>query len=1425
MRAAFFVLILLFWGCDRLHEPPKDEEGLSVASMQHVLEEPQSFEMKRQKVVPNSIKETSEIGWVKLEDHKMFAEHILPSRKIPVIGEAKKIKFGTGGIPSIKFKKLGSPTIKNIVPEVAPAKALHKEVHRNITYKELGVAQGLNSSFVSSIYKDSRGYFWLGSRRGVSKFDGFNFEYYPFAEDAEHRLVGGICEDASGNIWFSFSAHGGLMMFDGINFYDYQPGSGVDLDEQYLGILGADSYGNIWLKGHTTIIKMKDGELTVFPYQFQNLTNLNIILKEGQNGEVWFSALGGVCSFKNGEMFYHPIEEYASSNLCHPIWIVEEDVLISTGEGVTLLARDTLTIYKSDFVAGNVIRNCLSIGKDFVLSSENKNNAFCYFKGDEIQIVWEPGPVFSGSRPFFVDEQRNVWLSEFGQGVMSYNPYGLKHFKFDKIKDGGPVSAMLEDNEGNIWFGMHGAGLVKFDGTYYYPIPLPDVSHNCIVRSLCFDSKGVLWIGTVNDGCLSLTTDSINPTSYQIKNYDLFGQSYSVYALGEDDDGRMLVGTQEHGLIAINHFDEVEVINFEKEGASEMIYDIRGIHRVKDGSVWVASQSSGLYVLEDGKISHYTTGSGLKSDRIVSLFEDDKGHIWLGYQDSGIDRINDRAVINMGEEEGLTSNAVWSINADNDGNIWLGADNTLNAVFNGVNLEEEGTLQIKSFANIGGTEGGEFFSGSTLKDKDGNLWWGTDQMVTKVEHPESYLSLVIPQIQLGEVKLINNHVDFIELKNIKEDQKRKLIGVEEGYDVSEVAFEDVMPFTNCPTELRLPAEFNDLTFEYEVLNQTEVDEVYFSYYVPGIDKTWSEPSLQHVISYHAIPAGQYVIYARSSLVKGVWSDPIAYEFEIYPIWYQTVWARVIWGLLALGLVIGVLLFFRRRRIERESAEKDRELMAFKGKLYSNVTHEFRTPLTLIMGLTDQIKGNEKERKAILENSGKLLRHVNQLLDIAKNESGLQSLSLIQGNIVDILKLNVSYFNTLADEKDISLTFYSEEEMVLMDFDEEKIQHIVYNLMSNAIKFTPVSGKIVFHVSVAELSEGRHLVIKVKDSGVGIASENLSKIFDRFYQVESRQQVRGTGIGLSLTKDFISLMNGTIDVKSEEGKGTTFEIRLPITNVAILLDDTAVVVDAMTDLDQDQPITTSEGRDQVLIIEDHIEIAQFLADILSKNYQVHVAHNGAEGVSKALELIPDAIISDVAMPEMNGYEVCEMLKTTELTSHIPIVLLTAKVQHEDKMTGLLKGADAYLTKPFKKDELELRVAKLIESRKMLRSKYAGWDEKIQPLEEPVADPEAQFLVKLRLQLEEHLGDSEFGVPQLSMSMNMSQMQLYRKLKALVDQTPSQFIRSYRLQRAKELLKTPDLTISEVAYSVGFSDPNYFSRMFHKEFGNPPSAFRN
>ncbi len=912
------------------------------------------------------------------------------------------------------------------------------------------------------------------------------------------------------------------------------------------------------------------------------------------------------------------------------------------------------------------------------------------------------------------------------------------------------------------------------------------------------------------------------------------------------------------------------------------LYDFKRIEKIfqqSDGTLWLSGYRDEDYNPLFAKIDPNTlsyTGeyfdSNGKTLSTSSMTEDDKGNLWA-----------------------INYNGLYKINAENgliikqDPNAIYKGDSLYLKIGKGSNVQhlEEGMLGLKihnglAILNTATNEVLEYISTEYLETKTidatyidrNSAWYGNGRRLSNYNFSTREIIHFSANdgLDVGEgirnFKLLTNgklamgtfnglyifHPDSL-ISNYKENIQnttKKPIRLE-SYSTLDGALDSVHIynyFTSDKTQA-IVLSHNDklLNLQFSFLNFDSPKDHQYSHWLEGYDTDWSAPISSNTVTYTSLPAGDYNLKLRANTGNGIWSsEPLEISITVKEAWYRSWW----FYLLCL-VVLAMLAFFisqhyyrlekTKIRQEQEQAEAKRlkELDELKGRLFTNITHEFRTPLTVIMGMVDNIRNHPKEKNLIQRNSKNLLRLVNQLLDLSKADAKNLNINNIQSDIVSYLRYLTESFYSMATDKGIRLTFYSEEPEVIMDFDEIKIQHILYNLLSNAIKFTNEDGKIIVHLSKVIAQDKKHLRIKVQDTGIGISAEVIPHLFDRFYQADnsSTRKGEGTGIGLSLTHELVQIMDGKIEVSSTPADQninnssalTEFTIWLPIENKAVLSEITVQTEKSKTTVDKADLIPTPANKEEqhishdptLLIIEDNPDIILYLKSILDKDYQILSAKNGALGIEKAIEAIPDIIISDVMMPIKDGYEVCKTLKEDKRTSHIPIILLTAKAGEEAKLAGLQHGADAYLTKPFNKAELMVRLKKLVAIRQQIQD-YINIDAH-QKSDEPIILAQEPFLLKINETIEEHISNNEFGVSELAQAVHMSTTQVYRKLKALTGQTPSTYIRRQRLLMGKKLVRESDLSISEIAYSVGFSDPNYFSRAFHKEFGKSPRDHRN
>ncbi|MEM6698740.1 MAG: hybrid sensor histidine kinase/response regulator transcription factor, partial [Bacteroidota bacterium] len=746
------------------------------------------------------------------------------------------------------------------------------------------------------------------------------------------------------------------------------------------------------------------------------------------------------------------------------------------------------------------------------------------------------------------------------------------------------------------------------------------------------------------------------------------------------------------------------------------------------------------------------------------------------------------------QENGLINDELFRLYSDADGDLWM---NNATGIVHLDTKTEQFTYYNQNDGVLAWRRNGSISKGAGL------LAWGGDK---------GYITAYVDSIKNRPTYTSDLALTGINIYNFKQKES-----------------EELQPVVWQDNKLSLSYKQNTLALRFSILDFRNRVKHRYQYSLTQNDSPeWIDLKDRNEVSLNQLAPGTYYFHLKGQNSDLIWSEleqPL--KITVHPPLWQTTWAYLLYVLL---IISGIYYFYRfnlSRQLAQQQAKQLQEMNQLKSRFYTNITHEFRTPLTVILGISQEEKDFGKARKLITRNGKKLLQLINQLLDLSKIDTGHLTPNYQQIEIVSFTQYIGESFQSLADRKYIRLTIYSEIKELYMDMDEEKYRQIISNLLSNAIKFTRESGKIILHL----VQQDDQLLVKVTDNGSGIQAAQLPYIFDRFYQVENAQskQGKGTGIGLALVKELVQLLGGTIEAESKVNVGTTFSIKFPIRrtsprkmesfdHIAPLASDfskeTDTIVEALLE-DSDLP--------RLLIIEDNADVVIYIQSLLSTQYELLIANNGEEGIQKAIEYTPDIIISDVMMPKKNGFEVVETLKQDIRTSHIPIVLLTAKATQEDKIEGLKYGADAYLMKPFDKAELFIRLKNLIVIRQQLQQKYANGIAAISETSIPLSIEE-QFLLDVRQQIEANYTKADFNVEALATSLHMSRVQLFRKLKAVTDQTPSQMIRDFRLEKAKVLLQNKQLNISEIAYELGFSDPNYFTRQFTKAYKQSPNAYR-
>jgi signal transduction histidine kinase/DNA-binding response OmpR family regulator/ligand-binding sensor domain-containing protein len=1320
------------------------------------------------------------------------------------------------------------------------------------------VGEGLNSNNVASVLADTKGNIWLLSGLEVlTKFDGETFTHY-YLEGFKNS--GGVSlfsmvEDEKGNIWIVFSGSQALVR--------YQPGNGkrVESFAQYpldrgLTEVFKDSKGYLWIGTNRGALRF-DGKHFYHIGQKEGLSDKGVFsINEDKHGNIWMSGRQGLYKYEYGS-------EGKRDKISGPYYF----------EGIDFDAVALTEFDKTGHLWCALYGDRVGVGR--LNMDKSGEIVSLHFFGEEEGLTNNRTEAFMQQK----DWAGNIWIGTKAGGL---NLYGKNQFQFFSKKEGlssDIVSTIKEDINGDLWFSIFLFGNAPFFGVNRYDPDAYDgqgsFTHITYEEGLITNSiidilpmeNGDVWFGSgYGGGNIGILSSANNKKEERFTNF--YPARYGGFLIGAiwslEKDKESRIWTNNYSRFELNGFGMP--VKYRK-------YDIhlrtwKDIAEDLKGSVWFGVPQVGAMRLDPQNNTYtiYSKNEGL-SAFVEPMLRDSHGNMWFGTLGDGLKYI-DRESFESGQIKiktfndpyGFLDEYIFSLQEDRDKNIWISAGNGIGVL---VPPSKKGSSD-KSFSisdytyyHFGKDEGLKFYSfsyRSVCLDQNNQLWWGTQKGAVRLDLDELELPEIPPQnVRLSHLTLDNRYIDFRSLRDTSYQNTFSF-----GKKLSE-SFDSVSLFDNYPLNLSLPFRLNHLTFYFSAQDWAAPNQLRYSYMFEGLDDDWSEPQEENKVEFRNIPAGKHVLKIKAIGAARKWSETFEYPFTIRPPWWQTTWAY-----LGYALVIGLLgywlyQFLLNRRLDKEEARRLRELDEVKTQLYTNITHEFRTPLTIILGMTDKMKKDptrwfNEGLGMIRRNGQQLLQLINQILDLRKLEAGKLNLDMVQADIIPFLQYHLNAFQSLAAERNIRLHFITEEKEVWMDFAPQELGHIMNNLLSNAIKYNKEGGDV--YVSIAKVDErskreaatpiggwgaeraksntNQFLRIKIRDTGIGIPPDQLPYIFDRFYQVDSeahRQLSKagpGSGIGLALSKELAALMQADLSVHSQLDEGTTFSLSIPLTHEKERVSAKDMIqkdvggITAVAAKPQTAPVP-SDDLARLLIIEDNKDVVRYLSSCLEDHYQLEVSYNGAEGMASALEEGPDLIISDVMMPEKDGFEVCETLKEDIRTSHIPIILLTAKGDLDSKLKGLKHGADAYLTKPFQEEELLVRAEQLIQQRRKLRDKYSSSFDLDRSRTES-ADPEEQFLFKIRELVLSHLLDETYSIQRLCRDLQISRTQLHMKLKALTGKSTSHVIRDIKLEKARQLLRETDLNISEIAYQVGFSRLSYFTKVFTEAFNQTPSEYR-
>jgi signal transduction histidine kinase/DNA-binding response OmpR family regulator/streptogramin lyase len=1044
-------------------------------------------------------------------------------------------------------------------------------------------------------------------------------------------------------------------------------------------------------------------------------------------------------------------------------------------------------------------------------------------------------------RSLFIDKKGIYWVGTFRGGLNKYdknaNNFHLKADNaFDPMGLRSPLVTSFAAYQNDVFIGTDGGGLQRYHRTtglldhINLPVIVRNSNHDLSILAMEKARDGQIWVGTFSNGLYRYQPAGNSHRHYTKGNSSADLNSNDIFCLKEDRNGNTWVGTNGGGLNLIKAGGN-EIQKFVHSDSNP--YDparpasnfIRCLEEDGNGRIWVGTFGSGLSVFDPATQSftfYNKWNSGLPSNYVLTVKEDRHGNIWAGTGGNGIGLLKkgSNKFELLSEKDGLANSSINQIVEDASGKIWISTNS-------GLSCYDPATRKFKNYSSSDGLQAGAFVPGAGLMLPDGELFFGGQNGFNHFNPARFTLNKNIPPIVFTHLTVDNQPV----------------VASKKG------AIEQPILLAN---ELRLNYK-QSFSIGFEALDFTVPEANRYEYMLIGFDKTWVSPGKEHKAYYGNIPPGEYTFTVRASNNDGVWNkEGRSIKVVVAPPVWRTAYAYIVYILL-----IAAFLFFMRRQAirkiqiryaieqerkearqlierERKEAEYLHKLDQVKIKFLTNLSHEFRTPISLIMGPVDSLIGQIKDDtlmnqlNLIKRNSKRLLNLVNQLLDFRKMEERELKLQCTEGDIIQFTREVCDSFNDLARRKKIEFGFYTNQNLLPVLFDNNKIERILFNLLSNAFKFTPENGNIavLLQASEEERTPGfPSVTIAVKDSGIGIPKEVQSHIFESFFQHETGSEIsnHGTGIGLSIAREFVRLHNGTIWVESEPGKGSTFTFKLALHTAGTLNKETIPqLLQRNENIEKSNATHISSTQPSVLIVEDDDDFRFYLKENLKSTYRIFEAPNGKDGWQRALFHHPDIIVCDVQMPVMNGLELAQKLKGDKRTKHIPLILLTAANTIDATLDGLESGAIDYMTKPFDFAVLHAKIHNILLLNQSLKDTYSKHVTVSLPETEIVTEKE-KFLQKTLSYIYQNLDNPQLSVEILSTHMFISRASLYNRLLEYTGMSPVEFIRTVKLEKAKELLEKSDMTVTEIAYSTGFANPYYFAKVFKAKYNMTPSDF--
>ncbi|MFA0964704.1 two-component regulator propeller domain-containing protein [Roseivirga sp. BDSF3-8] len=1282
----------------------------------------------------------------------------------------------------------------------------------------------LGNSFIKDLALDARGNLYIATfGGGVNTWHEGRFGQLKGDSTLANLLVNNVTVDQDGNIWIGTDKSGVIRVPSpgdesadtGLRHFRHYAGDPYTLSGNSTTASATDGHGNVWIGTWDQGLNVYLQENSRF-MRFTAANNSNLpgdiirSISRAPDGSLWVGFQKGI------RRISYTGDGYEVNSL-------------ETGPPSLTRMLETLTVLSILHDEDN--RLWIGTENEGLIVIDLNTGRFGQYK----KSLDNPFSVGSNSIwSLYQDRAGTIWVGTFDQGVFKVDPHEVRFDHIAQIPYSSNtlshslVSSFAPDETGGLWIGTDGGGLnhMSADGTFSVLHTENSPLRSSSILSLQKDEDNNLWIGGWRSGLSMIPAGTEDLINFPFEAGEEGTGGRLIFDLDKDPEGNIWIASYRTS-VDVYLPDQKRFLHFTPEDSTRYITanTVQAIAAMPDGSIWIGTEGSGIDKLEvddqyrTKSLKNYSLGALHEESHssITSLYIDKKGRLWAGTRGDGLAlylKDEDRFTT-ITTADGLPSNLIYTMEEDQEGKLWLSTNR-------GIVAYDPASGDIETFDVADGLQALEFFPKASYTLQDGTMLFGGINGFNRF-HPTDIAAIPLN----GDVYITSVQTS----------------GSDKG---------DMRPGSNLliDGELDLSYKNNDFNISFSYLNFTQASKNRYQYRLEGYDEEWQNVGTRNTAFYTNVPAGVYTFQVRAANADQVWAPMTAsLPIRIRPPWYGTWGAYAFYGILILGFlmwrrhtIIQRVKLKNKLALEHLELEKMKELDEIKSRFFANISHEFRTPLTLILSplksmiFDDRIKDYHPRLKSMSRQAERLLSFINQILDLSKVESGSARLEARHVELGALLKPLAYTFTNLAEKQYIRYKVITPEKPVMIYADTDKLEKIITNLLSNAFKFTPDFGEI----SLSLVVRREEVCISVSDSGEGISRENLNHVFRRYYQGknEGKRQGLGTGIGLALTKELVELHRGRIEVNSDEGKGTTFKVYLPLGKdhlkpaeivvgevEAKIYEQISAPEEEVSPAPAESQTEKAVNRGKILVAEDNREIRSFIKEYLEGEFDVMEAPDGV----KALELVknqkPDLVVTDILMPKMNGFELVNAIKNDESLNHIPTIMLTAKASADSMEEGYELGADYYITKPFNPTHLRLQINNILKARKSYKERVkSGKHINLAPRQIQVAREEEELIARVMKVIEQHISDPNFTVNELCKAVGMSRMKLYRKLKANISMSANELIRHVRLQRAAQLIKEKQHSISEITYIVGFTDLQYFRNSFKKHFGVNPSDYQ-